>query len=191
MPFITEEIYTHLDNEYESITISKWPEYDDILKDEKAEEKMNYIIEAIKDVRNARTGMNVAPSRKAKVFIYATKAKEAFEEGMVYFQKLASASEVKFLASKAQAPENVVTVVTSGAEIYMPLLELVDLEKELERLNKEKEKLGKEIDRVEKKLCNERFTAKAPASVVDEERAKGEKYKEMYKVVVQSIENLK
>jgi len=191
MPFITEEIYTHLDNEYESITISKWPEYEEVINDEKAEEKMNYIIEAIKDVRNARTGMNVAPSRKAKVFIYATQAKQAFEEGMVYFQKLASASEVKFLASKAEAPENVVTVVTIGAEIYMPLHELVDLEKELERLNKEKDKLKKEIDRVEKKLCNEKFTDKAPASVVDEERAKGEKYKEMYKVVVQSIENLK
>lgn len=191
MPFITEEIYTHLDNEYESITISKWPEFNESLKDEMAEEKMNYIIEAIKDVRNARVGMNVAPSRKAKVFIYATEAKEAFEEGMVYFQKLASASEVKFLNSKTQAPENVVTVVTKGAEIYMPLLELVDLEKELERLNKEKEKLKKEIDRVEKKLCNERFTAKAPVEVVDEEKAKGEKYKEMYKAVIQSIENLK
>ena len=191
MPFITEEIYTHLDNECESITISKWPEYDDALKDEKAQENMNYIIEAIKDVRNARADMNVAPSRKAKVFIYATEAKEAFEEGMVYFQKLASASEVKFLATKDEAPENVVTVVTKGAEVYMPLLELVDLEKELERLNKDKEKLGKEIDRVEKKLCNKRFTDKAPAEVVDEERAKGEKYKEMYDSVVQSIENLK
>ncbi|WP_443663490.1 class I tRNA ligase family protein, partial [Clostridium sp.] len=191
MPFITEEIYTHLDNEYESITISKWPEFDESLKDEKSEEKMNYIIEAIKDVRNARVGMNVAPSRKAKVFIYAIEAKEAFEEGMVYFQKLASASEVKFLQSKSQSPENVVTVVTKGAEIYMPLLELVDLEKELERLNKEKDKLKKEIDRVEKKLCNERFTAKAPVEVVDEEKAKGEKYKEMYNAVILSIENLK
>ena len=191
MPFITEEIYTHLDNECESITISKWPEYDDALKDEKAQENMNYIIEAIKDVRNARSDMNVAPSRKAKVFIYATEAKEAFEEGMVYFQKLASASEVKFLATKAEAPENVVTVVTKGAQVYMPLLELVDLEKELERLNKEKEKLEKEIDRVEKKLCNEKFTAKAPVEVVCEEKAKGEKYKEMYNSVIQSIKNLK
>ncbi|MBU3215951.1 valine--tRNA ligase [Clostridium estertheticum] len=191
MPFITEEIYTHLENEYESITIAKWPEFDESLKDEKSEEKMNYIIEAIKDVRNARVGMNVAPSRKAKVFIYAIEAKEAFEEGMVYFQKLASASEVKFLESKSQSPENVVTVVTKGAEIYMPLLELVDLEKELERLNKEKDKLKKEIDRVEKKLCNERFTAKAPVEVVEEEKAKGEKYKEMYNSVILSIENLK
>ena len=191
MPFITEEIFTHIQTECESITISKWPEYKVELKDEKAEENMNYIIEAIKDVRNARGDMDVPPSRKAKVFIYATEGKDAFEEGMVYFQKLASASEVVFLDSKAEAPENVVTVVTKGAEVYMPLLELVDLEKELERLNKEKEKLEKEIDRVEKKLCNEKFTAKAPVEVVEEEKAKGEKYKEMYNSVLQSIENLK
>ena len=191
MPFITEEIYTHLDNEFESITIAKWPEYENALKDENAEQSMNYIIEAIKDVRNARADMDVPPSRKAKTFIYATEGKEAFQQGLVYFQKLASASEVVFLNSKDEAPENVVTVVTKGAEVYMPLLELVDLEKELERLNKEKEKLGKEIDRVEKKLCNEKFTAKAPIEVVEEEKAKGEKYKEMYNSVVQSIENLK
>ncbi len=191
MPYITEEIFTHVQTECESITISKWPEYSEELKYEKAEESMNYIIEAIKDVRNARAEMNVPPSRKAKTFIYATEGKEAFEQGLVYFEKLASASEVIFLNSKEEAPENVVTVVTKGAEVYMPLLELVDLEKELERLNKEKEKLEKEIDRVEKKLCNERFTAKAPVEVVEEEKAKGEKYKEMYKVVIQSIENLK
>jgi valyl-tRNA synthetase len=191
MPYITEEIFTHLQTECESITISKWPEYNEELKAEKAEESMNYIIEAIKDVRNARADMDVPPSRKAKTFIYATEGKDAFEEGMAYFQKLASASEVVFLNSKAEAPENVVTVVTKGAEVYMPLLELVDLEKELDRLNKEKEKLEKEIDRVEKKLCNEKFTAKAPLEVVEEEKAKGEKYKEMYNSVIQSIENLK
>jgi valyl-tRNA synthetase len=191
MPYITEEIFTHIQTECESITISKWPEYEDDLKDEKSEECMNYIIEAIKDVRNARADMDVPPSKKAKTFIYATEGKEAFEEGMVYFQKLASASEVVFLNSKAEAPENVVTVVTKGAEVYMPLLELVDLEKELERLNKDKEKLESEIDRVEKKLCNKRFTDKAPVEVVEEETAKGEKYKEMYNSVLQSIQNLK
>ncbi len=191
MPYITEEIFTHVQTECESITISKWPEYNEELNFEKAEQSMNYIIEAIKDVRNARAEMNVPPSRKAKTFIYATEGKEAFETGMIYFQKLASASEVVFLSSKEEAPENIVTVVTKGAEVYMPLLELVDLEKELERLNKEKEKLEKEIDRVEKKLCNERFTAKAPLEVVEEEKAKGEKYKEMYNSVLQSIENLK
>jgi valyl-tRNA synthetase len=191
MPYITEEIYTHLKGDAKSITISKWPQYEDELKDVQAEECMNYIIDAIKNTRNARSEMNVPPSRKAKTFIYATEAREAFEQGKTYFEKLASASEVVLLDNKEQAPENIVSVVSMGAEIYMPLLELVDAEKELERLNKEKEKLEKEIARVEGKLNNEKFTAKAPQEVVDEEKAKGEKYKEMYKSVLESIENLK
>ena len=191
MPFITEEIYTHLKADAKSITIAQWPVYEEELKDSKAEEYMNFIIDAIKNTRNARSEMNVPPSRKAKTFIYATEAREAFEQGKTYFEKLASASEVVLLDSKEQAPENIVTVVSMGAEIYMPLLELVDAEKELERLNKEKEKLEKEIARVEGKLNNEKFTAKAPKEVVEEERAKGEKYKEMYKSVLESIENLK
>lgn len=193
MPFITEEIYTHLYTEFESIVISKWPEYDEALNDEKAEKDMEYIIEAIKSLRNVRTEMNVPPSRKAKVMAYVTEgaALEAFKSGETYFQKLASASEVEFLGTKEEAPENVVSVVTRGAEMFIPLLDLVDLEKELERLSKEKEKLEKEIDRVEKKLSNEKFVAKAPKEVVEEEKAKGDKYKEMLKAVIARLDSLK
>lgn len=192
MPFITEEIYTHLYTEYESIVISKWPEYDENLKDEKSEKAMEYIIEAIKSIRNVRTEMNVPPSRKTKLMIYLTEneAETSFKEGEVYFQKLASASEVSFLENKETSDKNV-SVVTRGAEIFIPLLELVDIEKELERLNKEKEKLEKEIDRVEKKLSNEKFVSKAPEAVVNEEREKGEKYKAMLKSVLESLESLK
>ncbi len=192
MPFITEEIYTHLYTEYESIVISKWPEYEESLNDEKSEKDMEYIIEAIKSIRNVRTEMNVPPSRKAKLMIYLTEneAEGSFKEGEVYFQKLASASEVSFLENKEISDKNV-SVVTRGAEIFIPLLELVDIEKELERLNKEKEKLEKEIDRVEKKLANEKFVSKAPESVVNEEREKGEKYKAMLKSVLESLESLK
>jgi valyl-tRNA synthetase len=193
MPFITEEIYTHLYTDYESIVISKWPEYDETLNDEKAEKDMEYIIEAIKSLRNVRIEMNVPPSRKAKVMAYVTEeaALEAFKSGETYFQKLASASDVEFLSTKEETPENVVSVVTRGAEMFMPLLDLVDLEKELERLNKEKEKLEKEIDRVEKKLSNEKFVAKAPKEVVEEEKAKGDKYKEMLQAVIVRLESLK
>ncbi|AKA71812.1 valine--tRNA ligase [Clostridium scatologenes] len=193
MPFITEEIYTHLYTDYESIVISKWPEYSEVLNDEKAEKDMEYIIEAIKSLRNVRTEMNVPPSRKAKVMAYVTEndALEAFKNGEDYFKKLASASLVEFLDGKEEAPENVVSVVTRGAEMFMPLLDLVDLEKELERLNKEKNKLEKEIERVEKKLANEKFVSKAPEAVVDEEKAKGEKYKEMLKSVLERLESLK
>lgn len=191
MPYITEEIYTHLDNEYKSITISKWPEYSEELKDTDAEENMNYIIEAITSLRNVRAEMNVPPSKKAKVSIFAMEGRDAFEAGRVYFEKLASASEVDFVNSKEEAPDNAVTAVTKGAELYMPLLDLIDLEKELERLNKEKDKLKSEIDRVEKKLSNQGFVAKAPESVVEEEKAKGEKYKEMYDAIVERINSLK
>ena len=118
------------------------------------------------------------------------KEKDAFKKGIIYLEKLGSASEVEFVDSKDDAPENSVTAVTSGAELYMPLLDLIDLEKELERLNKEKDKLQSEIDRVEKKLSNERFVSKAPEAVVAEEKAKGEKYKEMYKAVVERLETL-
>ncbi|MHC1683575.1 MAG: valine--tRNA ligase [Clostridiaceae bacterium] len=191
MPYITEEIYTHLDCEYKSITISKWPEYNEELKDADAEENMNYIIEAITSLRNVRAEMNVPPSKKAKVTIFAMEGKTAFEAGRVYFEKLASASEVDFVNSKEEAPDNAVTAVTKGAELYMPLLDLIDLDKELDRLNKEKDKLKSEIDRVEKKLSNQGFVAKAPASVVEEEKAKGEKYQEMYDAIVERMESLK
>lgn len=191
MPFITEEIYQHLGGEFEAITISKWPEYNEALNDKEAEESMAYIIEAIKTIRNVRAEMNVPPSRKAKLFAYTSKeSAKAFENGTVYFEKLASASNVELLASKEDIPENTVSLVTAGAEIFIPLLDLVDREKELERLNKEKAKLLGEIDRVEKKLTNEKFVSKAPQAVVDEEKAKGEKYKEMLQAVVQRIESL-
>ncbi|HAG43448.1 MAG TPA: valine--tRNA ligase, partial [Clostridium sp.] len=192
MPYITEEIYTHLEAEYESITISKWPEYSEEQSFKDAEEKMIYIIEAVKAVRNIRTEMKVPSSRKVKLMVLAaSEAKGVFEKGIMYFEKLTSVSEVEFLVSKEQIPEDVVSAVTKGAEIHLPLLDLVDVEKELERLNKKKEKLKSEIDRVEKKLSNEKFVAKAPQAIVDEEKAKGEKYKEMLKAIVDRIEGLK
>lgn len=193
MPFITEEIYMHLTDDNSSITVSDWPRYDANLKDENAENSMNYIIAAIKAIRNIRTEMNVPVSRKAKLSIYVTEkeAENAFMEGDKYFKKLVSASEIEIVETKETENNNMVTAVTEGAEIYIPLLDLIDLEKELERLNKEKEKLQSEIDRVSKKLSNEKFVSKAPKNVVDEERAKGDKYKEMLSSVQERIESLK
>jgi valyl-tRNA synthetase len=192
MPFITEEIYTHLGAEYESITISKWPSYLPEAEDISAESDMNYVIEAIKAIRNARSEMNVPPSRKAKVMAFAgEEVKNAYKSGAVYFEKLASASEFEILESKESITDNDVSVVVKGAEFFMPLLDLIDVEKELERLNKEKEKLLSEIDRVEKKLSNEKFTSKAPKELVEEERQKGDKYKVMLEAVVHRINSLR
>ena len=188
MPFITEEIYTHLSTETESITIATWPTYDEALNNEKAEKDMTFIMEAIRSLRNLRAEMNVPPSRKAKVMAYASEeAKDAFINGGAYLEKLASASEVTFLDNKDNLDNNLVSVVVKGGELFLPLLDLVDREKELERLNKEKTKLEGEILRVEKKLSNERFVSKAPEAVVNEERAKGVKYKEMLEAVLERI----
>ncbi|WP_055071155.1 valine--tRNA ligase [Clostridium massiliamazoniense] len=192
MPFITEEIFTHLSTEVESITISEWPTYEEELKDEKSEKDMEFVMEAIKSLRNLRAEMNVPPSRKAKVMAYASaEAKDAFINGAAYLEKLASASEVTFLDNKENLDKNLVSVVVKGGELFLPLLDLVDREKELERLDKEKKKLEGEIKRVEGKLSNERFVSKAPEAVVNEERAKGEKYKEMLEAVLERIEALK
>ena len=189
MPFITEEIYTHLSTETESITIASWPEYDESLVNEKSEKDMEFIMEAIKALRNLRASMNVPPSRK--IAYISEEAKDAFINGAAYLEKLASASEVTFIDNKDNLAENLVSVVVKGGELFLPLLDLVDREKELDRLNKEKDKLEKEIDRVEKKLSNEKFVSKAPEAVVNEEKAKGEKYKEMLNAVLERISALK
>ncbi|SFC55501.1 valine--tRNA ligase [Clostridium uliginosum] len=183
MPFITEEIFTHLSDE-ETITTSAWPEFDEALVNTKAEHDMEYVIEAIKGLRNVRAEMNVPPSRKAKVLCYISgDAKEAFNLGAAYIEKLASASEVEFIQDKANVPANAVSLVVKGGELFMPLLDLVDKDKELERLNKEVKKLEGEVERIDKKLGNQGFVAKAPVAVVDAEKEKRTKYLEMLEAV--------
>ncbi|MFL0165735.1 valine--tRNA ligase [Candidatus Clostridium helianthi] len=191
MPFITEEIFTHLSDE-ETITTSAWPEFDEALVNKEAEDDMAFVIEAIKGLRNVRAEMNVPPSRKAKVICYiAEDAKKAFNSGVAYIEKLASASEVEFISDKANVPVNAVSLVVKGGELFMPLLDLVDKDKELDRLNKEAKKLEGEIDRIDKKLGNQGFVAKAPAAVVDAEKEKRVKYVEMLEAVKVRIEALK
>ena len=191
MPFITEEIFTHLSDE-ETITTSAWPVFDEALVNKEAENDMAFVIEAIKGLRNVRAEMNVPPSRKAKVICYiAEDAKKAFNAGSAYIEKLASASEVEFIADKANVPANAVSLVVKGGELFMPLLDLVDKEKELDRLNKELKKLEGEIDRIDKKLGNQGFVAKAPAAVIDAEKEKRVKYVEMLEAVKVRIDALK
>ena len=189
MPFITEEIWQHLPHEGESIMISQWPEYDEKLNFPQDEESMELIMQAISAIRNRRAEMNVPPSKKAKVIIVTAKT-DVFTQGTAFFEKLASASEAVVQTDKSGISGNAVNVVVPSAEIYLPLDELVDKSKELERLNAEKKKLEGEIKRVEGKLNNPGFVNKAPAKVVDEERAKGEKYKEMLEKVLESIKSM-
>lgn len=190
MPFITEEIFTHISEE-ETIVNSAWPVFDNSLEDKEAEKNMEYIIEAIKGLRNVRAEMNVPPSRKAKVICFVNdEAKSAFKLGEQYLEKLASASEVVFIEDKSKVPENAVSLVTSGAEIFIPLLDLVDKDKELARLNKEVTKLNSEIERIDKKLSNQGFVAKAPKNVIDGEKVKRDKYVEMLEAVKGRIASL-
>ncbi len=190
MPFITEEIWQHLPHEGESIMISSYPEYDESLVFEDDEKAMELIMEAITAIRNRRAEMNVPPSKKAKVIIVTDK-KDIFQNGAIFFEKLASASEAIVQSDKSGIDANAVNIVVPSAEIYLPLDELVDKEKELQRLEAEKKKLEGEIKRVEGKLSNQGFVSKAPQKVIDEEKAKGEKYKEMLQKVLQSIESMK
>ena len=191
MPFITEEIYTHLPTVEGSIVIAQWPHYTEADNMAKEEEMMNLTMDGIRNIRNVRSEMNVPPSKKAKVIIVPTEEKkEAMESGKDYFVTLASASEVEIVADETNIPEDAVSVVIDGVKIFIPLDELVDFAKEIERLSKEKSKLESEIKRVNGKLSNEGFVAKAPEALINAEKAKKEKFEEMMKSVVERLENL-
>ena len=192
MPFITEEIYCTLRPEEESIMIASWPERKAEWDFEADEEAVEIIKEAVRSIRNVRTGMNVPPSKKAKVFVVSEDEaiRETFENGKVFFGTLGYASEVVVQADKAGIDEDAVSTVTSKAVIYMPFAELVDIEKEVERLHKEEEKLNKELARVKGMLSNERFVSKAPESKVAEEKAKLEKYTNMMEQVKERLKQL-
>ena len=189
MPFITEEIFSYLPTGEDSIMVSSWPKYDEKLSFPEDEKRMQLVMDAIRSIRNLRTQMNVVPSKKAKVII-VTDSKKVFEGTEIFFEKLAGASETLIQSDKEGISENAVNAVTEGAQVYIPMDELVDKDKELERLSAEKTKLEAEIKRVESKLSNESFVAKAPAKIVEEEKAKGEKYKAMLEKVLESIEKL-
>ena len=192
MPFITEEIYCTLHPEEESIMISSWPVFKEEWNFAKEEEAVEIIKEAVRSIRNVRTGMNVPPSKKAKVFVTAEdeKIRKIFEEGEVFFAPLAHASQVTVQKDKTGIDEDAVSAVTSKAVIYMPFAELVDVEKEIERLKKEEERLTKELARVNSMLGNERFISKAPKTKVDEERAKLERYTSMMEQVKERLAQL-
>lgn len=188
IPFITEEIYSYLPTVEGYIITAEYPhceEADDMLAEE---EKMNLIMDGIRNVRNVRAEMNVPPSKKAKIIIVPTDDKRpAMEDGKEYFKSLASASEVEIQNSKDGIPEDAVSVVIDGVELFIPLDELVDFEKEKERLNKERDKALAEIKRVEGKLNNPGFVNKAPAKLVEEEKAKKEKFEEILHTIEERL----
>lgn len=188
MPYITEEIWQVLTNESGPIMISQFPMYDEKMSFINEEDDFGKIIEAIKAVRARRTEMNVPPSVKAKIFI-ETQNKSLFEKCSVFFEKLASASEIE--VSEKYEIEDAVTAVTDSARLFIPMNELVDKDKELARLEKEKAKVQKDIDFLGGKLSNEGFLAKAPEKLIEAEKAKLARAEEKMAKIVQSMAALK
>ena len=193
MPFITEEIFCNIQDEEESIMISKWPEYTDEWNFETDEAAVDTIKAAVRAIRNLRTGMNVPPSRKAKVYVVSAKedVRYIFESSKSFFATLGYASEVHVQEDKTGIDENAVSTLIHDAAVYIPLEELVDIDKEIERLEKEAAKLAGEIKRASGMLANPKFVDKAPAAKVEEEKAKLAKYTEMSEQVAERLAQLK
>ena len=193
MPFVTEEIFTTIQDEEESIMISTWPAYTEEFSFAAEEKEIETIKEAVRSIRNVRTGMNVAPSRKAKVYVVSADAavRDIFKDGEIYFKPLAYASEVEIKSDKEGIPEDAVSAVIAGATLYMPFAELVDISAEIERLTKEEARLQGEIKRSNGMLSNERFISKAPEAKVQEEKDKLVKYEQMLKEVTERLASLK
>ena len=194
MPFITEEIYQSLPHDCESIMISEYPTECEALRFADDAEKMERIIDAITAIRARRADMNVVPSRKAKVYI-ATKYDDSFNaDTAIFFKKLASASDVEIAESfdaSVISADDAVQIVTDSAMIFLPLSDIIDTEKERARLMGELSKLEENAQRIEKKLANEGFVAKAPAAVVEGERAKLAKLNENIDGVKAALAKLK
>lgn len=185
LPFITEEIFCNLNETQESIMISDWPVYKAELSFAKEEASVELLKDAIKKIRAIRASKNVPNSKKTVIYIVSGNQKllEVFGNSEVLLKQLAGAEEV-ILRTEAQGLEKgCVSAVLAGADIYLPLAELVDIEKEKQRLQKEEGVILSEIKRADSMLANEKFTTKAPAEKVKEEREKLEKYKAMLEQV--------
>jgi len=192
MPFITEEIWQNLPHEGESITVAEWPKVRPELSNQEASEQMKLLVEIIRSVRNIRAEVNTPMSKKIAMIINAHDEKilDTLETNKAYLERFCN-PEMLTIGVGALAPEKAMTAVVSGAEIYLPLQGLINIEEEITRLEKELEKLNKEVERVQKKLANEKFVAKAPAQVVEEERAKEKDYLEKRATVQERLEELR
>ena len=192
MPFITEEIFCTLQSEEESIMISAWPVYSEEWNFAKEEKAIEIIKEAVRGIRNVRTEMNVAPSRKASVYVVSAneEIRSIFEEGRLFFASLAYASEVQIQEDKTGIADDAVSVVIAEATLYIPFAELVDISQEIERLEKEKKRLTGELARANGMLSNERFLSKAPEAKIAEEKEKLTKYTQMMEQVETRLKQL-
>ncbi|QPC47070.1 valine--tRNA ligase [Mangrovibacillus cuniculi] len=189
MPFITEEIWQNLPHQGESITVASWPVVDKSLSDNKAAEDMKQLVDIIRAVRNIRAEVNTPLSKKITLVIKSKDA-ESLEANRGYIERFCN-PETLTIGTDIQAPEKAMSAIVTGAELFLPLEGLINVEEEIARLEKELQKWTSEVDRVQKKLTNERFVSKAPANVVEEEKAKEKDYLEKKASVEQRIQELK
>ncbi|MBP5313134.1 MAG: valine--tRNA ligase [Clostridia bacterium] len=192
MPFITEEIYQLLFKDCESIMISQWPVYDKDAENLTAEKEIGLLIDAVKGIRNIRTQMKVPNSAKATVYFVTEEENfDLIRESSGALKRLGNAQNVIVTSSDADAPSDSVSVIIPGATVYMPLTELIDIDKELERLTAELSKIESEIERVSGKLANENFVNKAPARLIDAEREKFAKFTALKEETLSQLERIK
>ena len=193
MPFITEEIFCTMQDEEESIMISEWPVYRDDWNFADDEKAIETIKEAVRGIRNVRTQMNVAPSRKALVYVVSEKEEvlDIFRKGKLFFESLAYASESVCQNGKDGIADDAVSVVLADTTCYIPFSDLVDLSAEIERLTKEQKKLEGELKRSQSMLSNEKFLSKAPAEKIAEEKEKQQKYQQTYDQITERLAQLK
>lgn len=190
MPFITEEIYTKLYNDDETIMTAEWPKFEEKYAFQKEEQEIEKLKDVIIGIRNIRNNMNVHPSRKSKLIVVTENYKNLINESESILNKLGFAESIELKDNKDGIPSNAVSVVTDGIEVFMPFEDLVDLEAEKERLQNEKTKLESEVARATKMLSNPGFVNKAPEAKINEEKAKLTKYQEMLDSVNERLKNI-
>jgi valyl-tRNA synthetase len=190
MPFITEEIWQSLPHEGEALIVAQWPKYREDLAFKAECDQMESVMEAIRAIRNRRTEMNVPPSKKAALHILTSKP-QVFTEGEGFLQRLAYADEVKLLDAEPANLNGMVTITTADAKLYIPMGQLVDVEKEIARITKELEGQQKFLSSLEAKLSNEKFVSRAPEAVVNAEREKAQKAKDLIAQLTESLEAMK
>lgn len=189
MPYITEEIWQALPNREDALIVSKWPEYKEELVFEKEERATEYIENAIREIRNARSEMNIENSKKSNTLVYTKdpEVKEIFEEMKGLLLSLGYSNSVEITDDEGRKNSENIAIVLDRAEIQLPLKELVDFEKELKRLQKDKKDAEAELKRAKGKLSNQGFVSKAPAKLIEEEKEKVTKYEEILKTVEEQI----
>ena len=192
MPFISEEIWQHLPHEGETIALAEWPVYSPSLEAPDAVSEMNLLIGVIRSVRNIRAEVNVPMSKKVELLIQAADADtlRVLQKNEEYVRRFCNTSSLT-MATELAHPEKAMTAVVTGAELFLPLSGLIDIAQEIARLEKELKTLNAEVERVDKKLANEGFIAKAPAKVIEEEKAKRNDYAEKREKVLARIAELK